>query len=284
MMYTRINKPWLAWDFIFNLTGVAANERKHKQEFYDLIKNNVALRKAEMAKKEGEDQEGHRDCLLDMLIKVSETNESFTLDDIVTEAFTLLITASDTTSASLVYAIYLLAKHPEALQRCHEEQDWIRGECGDQMTLNELRQMKYLEQCISESLRLYPVLPLIGRSLSEDIELGGFVVPSGSEILIPVYELHRHADVYPEPEKFDPERFNPENCAKRHAYSYIPFSSGVRNCSGQKFAMLQMKIILSHVIRRFQLELVKGKETLQPRYKILLYAHGGVWVKFNKRN
>lgn len=277
-MYTRINKPWLAWDWIFNMTGAAAHERKHKEAFHDLIKSNVTLRKAAMAKGDVE-----RDCLLDLLIKVSETNENFTLDDIVTEAFTLLITASDTTSASLVYAIYLLAKHPEALQRCFEEQERICRETSDEMTINELRQMKYLEQCISESLRLYPVLPLIVRSLKEDVEIGEYVVPSGSDILVPVYELHRHSDIYPDPEKFDPERFSPENCANRHAYSYIPFSSGIRNCSGQKFAMLQMKIILSHVIRRFQLELVKGKETLQPRYKILLYAHGGVWVKFNKR-
>lgn len=277
-MYTRINKPWLAWDWIFNMTGAAAHERKHKEAFHDLIKSNVTLRKAAMAKGDVE-----RDCLLDLLIKVSETNENFTLDDIVTEAFTLLITASDTTSASLVYAIYLLAKHPEALQRCFEEQERICRETSDEMTINELRQMKYLEQCISESLRLYPVLPLIVRSLKEDVEIGEYVVPSGSDILVPVYELHRHSDIYPDPEKFDPERFSPENCASRHAYSYIPFSSGIRNCSGQKFAMLQMKIILSHVIRRFQLELVKGKETLHPRYKILLYAHGGVWVKFNKR-
>lgn len=278
MMYTRLNKPWLAWDVIFNMTGAAANERKHKEEFYELIKRNVAIRKAEMA-------QGcvDRDCLLDLLIKVSETNENFTLENIVTEAFTLLITASDTTSASLVYAIFLLAKHPEALQKCFEEQQEIIAESGDAMTINELRQMKYLEQCISESLRLYPVLPLVGRSLKEDVQIGEYVVPSGSEILIPVYELHRHANIYPEPEKFDPERFSPENCAKRHAYSYIPFSSGIRNCSGQKFAMFQMKIIMSHVIRRFQLEVVKGKETLHPRYKILLYAHGGVWVKFNER-
>lgn len=277
-MYTRINKPWLAWDWIFNMTGAAAHERKHKEAFHDLIKSNVTLRKAAMAKGDVE-----RDCLLDLLIKVSETNENFTLDDIVTEAFTLLITASDTTSASLVYAIYLLAKHPEALQRCFEEQERICRETSDEMTINELRQMKYLEQCISESLRLYPVLPLIVRSLKEDVEIGEYVVPSGSDILVPVYELHRHSDIYPDPEQFDPERFSPENCASRHAYSYIPFSSGIRNCSGQKFAMLQMKIILSHVIRRFQLELVKDKETLHPRYKILLYAHGGVWVKFNKR-
>lgn len=278
MMYTRLYKPWLALDWIFNKTAAASSERKHKEEFYNLIKRNVEMRKKEMASGSVD-----KDCLLDMLIKLSETNENFTLDDIVTEAFTLLITASDTTSASLVYTIYLLAKHPEALQECFEEQERIQSECGDAITLNELRQMKYLEQCVSESLRLYPVLPLIGRSLREDLEIGDFVVPSGSEVLIPVYDLHRHRDIYPEPEKFEPDRFNSENTAKRHPYAYIPFSKGIRNCSGQKFAMLQMKIILSQVIRRFQMELVKGKEKLEPRYKILLYAHGGVWVKFNKR-
>lgn len=265
-------------DWIFNLTGAAANERKHKDEFHNLIKKNVDLRKKELATRGAENG-----CLLDMLIKLSEENANFTLDDIVTEAFTLLITASDTTSASLVYAIFLLAKHPEVLQRCFEEQENIRQELGDEMTLNHLRQMKYLEQCICESLRLYPVLPLIGRSLKEDIDIGSFTVPSGSEILIPIYELHRNPEHFPNPDEFNPDRFAPERSAKRHAYSFIPFSSGIRNCSGQKMAMCQMKIVLSHVIRRFDLEVVKGKENLQPRYKILLYAHGGVHVKFNKR-
>lgn len=242
------------------------------------MQSNVAMRKKEMASGSVDN-----DCLLDLLIKLSETIENFTLDDIVTEAFTLLITASDTTSASLVYSIYLLAKHPEALQKCFEEQERIQSESGDAITLNELRQMKYLEQCVSESLRLYPFLPMIGRCLKEDLEIGDFVVPSGSEVLIPIYILHRHQDIYPEPEKFDPERFNAENSARRHPCAFIPFSSGVRNCPGQKFAMLQMKIILSQVVRRFQLELVKGKERLEPRYKIFLFAHGGVWIKFIKR-
>lgn len=148
-MYTRLNKPWLAWDVIFNWTGAAAAERKHKEEFFNLIKTNVELRKQELTK---ETVEG--DCLLDLLIRISETREDFTLEDIVTEAFTLLITASDTTSAALVYAIHLLAKHPEVLQKCYEEQQRIKL---DTITMNELRQMKYLEQCISEALRLYPV-------------------------------------------------------------------------------------------------------------------------------
>lgn len=205
------------------MTGAAAAERKQKAEFYHLIKTNVDLRKKEMATGSVE-----RNCLLDMLIKISENNENFTLDDIVTEAFTLLITASDTTSASLVYTLHLLARHPEVLQKCYEEQLEIfeSGESSEQISMNDLRQMKYLEQCISETLRLYPVLPLVGRRLKHDVKVGDYVVPSESEILIPVYELHRHKDVYPEPEKFDPERFSPTNSAQRHAYSYIPFSAG----------------------------------------------------------
>lgn len=208
-------------DWIFNLTGAAATEKKQKSEFHDLIKTNVDLRKKEMATGSVE-----RNCLLDQLINISESNENFTLEDIVTEAFTLLITASDTTSAALVYSIYLLAKHPEALQKCYDEQMEIFSDSHEEITLNDLRRMKYLEQCISETLRIYPVLPMIARRLKEDVQVGEFVIPKESEVLIPVYELHRHHDVFPEPEKFDPERFSPENCAQRHAYSYIPFSAG----------------------------------------------------------
>lgn len=92
-----------------------------------------------------------------------------------------------------------------------------------------------MEMCIKESLRLYPSVPLVGRLASQDLTTpSGFVIPKGVEILVHIYDLHRNSDIYPDPEKFDPDRFLPENTADRHPFAYLPFSGGPRNCIGKE--------------------------------------------------
>lgn len=95
-------------------------------------------------------------------------------------------------------------------------------------------QMRYLEMCIKEAMRLYPSVSLIGRVASKDLHMpSGYTVPKGTNIHVHIYDLHRNSDMYPDPEKYDPERFLPENASKRHPFSYLPFSGGPRNCIGK---------------------------------------------------
>lgn len=93
--------------------------------------------------------------------------------------------------------------------------------------------MRYLENCIKESLRIYPSVPVISRSATEDIMLAGHRVPKDTTILVHIYDLHHDEKLFPDPEKFDPDRFLLENSAGRHPYAYIPFSAGPRNCIGR---------------------------------------------------
>lgn len=103
-------------------------------------------------------------------------------------------------------------------------------------TYQELQNLPYTEMCIKESLRLYPSVPLIARIASDDFRIpSGYLVPKGVELLIHIYDLHRNSDIYPNPEKFDPDRFLPENTTNRHAFAYLPFSGGPRNCIGKYF-------------------------------------------------
>lgn len=94
--------------------------------------------------------------------------------------------------------------------------------------------MKFMERCIKECLRLYPSVPLIARVAGEDIKThSGYIIPKGCDINVYIYDLHRSTQYWEDPEKFDPDRFLPENVAARHPFAYLPFSAGSRNCIGQ---------------------------------------------------
>lgn len=118
-------------------------------------------------------------------------------------------------------------------EEAYEEIASIVGESNENPTFAELSELKYLERCIKEVLRLYPIASPIMRISGEEIKTsGGLTIPKGANIVIHIYDLHRNTNVWEDPDKFDPDRFLPEKIAKRHPYSYIPFSAGSRNCIG----------------------------------------------------
>jgi cytochrome P450 family 4 len=186
--------------------------------------------------------------------------------------------------AGIAFALHLLAQNADDQAKCIEELDEIFGDDKDRVpTMNDLRGMKYLEMCIKETLRLYPSVPSFGRTISEPIRVGDYYLPSGSEIFITPWITHRLPHLYPEPERFIPERFSPENCEKRHPYAYIPFSAGPRNCIGHKFAIIEMKVVLSNILRHYKLLPVPGKTKVTPVYRVTVRATGGLWVQLEER-
>lgn len=153
----------------------------------------------------------------------------------------------DTTSAAVSWCLFLLGSNQHIQERVLQEIDTVMvGDRERAPTMKELGEMKYLECCIKEALRLYPSVPLIARHLKEDVKIGNkfniqevgkvifinfldqYIVPAGTTALIITYMLHRCPEVYKYPERYDPDRFLPENCIGRHPYSYIPFSAGPR--------------------------------------------------------
>ncbi|KAK9886788.1 hypothetical protein WA026_018440 [Henosepilachna vigintioctopunctata] len=132
-------------------------------------------------------------------------------------------------------------------------------------------------------MRLCPSVPMVCRVLNEDINLGKYTIPAGTNICISPFATHRVEYLYPEPLKYDPDRFSAENISKIHPYGYIPFSAGPRNCIGYKFALLEMKTAISSIIRNYHLSLVPKKDELNLSYRITLRAKGGIWLKLTKR-
>lgn len=142
--------------------------------------------------------------------------------------------------------------------------------------------MKYLERVIKEAMRLYPPVPIIGRKLSEDVQLDGYCIPAGCMIKIDLYNLHRDPRYFVDPEKFDPDRFLPE-FSNRHPYAYIPFSAGPRNCIGQKFASYEEKAVICAIMRNFKIRAVDKRDDVKMINELVLRPIGGINVTLEKR-
>jgi len=136
----------------------------------------------------------------------------------------------------------------------------------------------------SFNFRLYPAVPILARKLGEDVKCGKTTLPAGSEILVLPYATHRLEHVYPEPDKFIPDRFSPASSERRNPYAFLAFSNGVRNCIGHKFARLEMLVIISKILRSFVLHPAPGHTNIEPLFRITLRASGGVYVKLEPRN
>lgn len=171
-------------------------------------------------------------------------------------------------------------------QRVFEEQQAIFGDdIKRDCTFADTLQMTYLERVICETLRLYPPVPLIARKLEEDTKLksGPYVVPKGTTVVVLQFFVHRRSDTFPDPEKFNPDNFLPERAANRHYYSYIPFSAGPRSCVGRKFAMLQLKVLLSTIIRNYEVFSSRTEKDFQLQGDIILKMANGFQITLQPR-
>lgn len=275
----RVSRPWLLLDSIFKLTQTASEELDQKKRLNEFTKKMIQNRRDIKSKCDFIE----RKCLLDYMLDISEVNPEFTEDDIINEACTFMLAGQDSVGAAVAFCIYLLAQNPIEQSKCHDELDMIFGDDERPPTWNDLRDMRYLEMCIKETLRLFPSVPILARRSSENIKIGKYTLPAGCNIFVIPYSTHRLPHIYPDPEKFDPERFTPENCESRHPYAYIPFSAGPRNCIGHRFAILEMKSMVSRLLRSYELLPVPGKSDFIPMYRITLRASGGLWIKLKSR-
>uniref|UniRef100_A0A8I5TVH8 Uncharacterized protein n=1 Tax=Pongo abelii TaxID=9601 RepID=A0A8I5TVH8_PONAB len=176
----------------------------------------------------------------------------------------------DTTASGLSWVLYNLARHPEYQEHCWQEVQKLLKDHED-----DLAQLPFLTMSFKESLRLHPPAPVISRRCTQDIVLpDGRVIPKGVVCLISIFETHHNPTVWPNPEVYDPFRFDPENSKERSPLAFITFSA--ENCIAQAFAMAEMKVVLALTLLCFRVCPDHTEPCRKP--EVIMYAEGGLWL------
>ncbi|XP_050503167.1 cytochrome P450 4C1-like isoform X2 [Diabrotica virgifera virgifera] len=279
---------WHQLRFTWKLYPLSREFDKALKDFEDFLRSVISNKRKDFALKSS-----RKNCSLqnDKALAVEEEpriafldlidNDNFTERELIDEIKTFFLAAVDTTASTLCSLFAMLGMHPDIQQKVFEEAVDILG--PDRRSFPEdIQKMTYLERVLKETLRLFPGIPLLGRRLVEDIDGGDMVFPKGCSIIVGSVFLGRNPAYWPDPLKFDPDRFLPENIAKRHPCAYLPFSYGPRNCIGGKYGMINMKTIVATIIRRFKIftEYKSVEEIKLSTYLILRLRDGPkVWLE-----
>lgn len=220
--------------------------------------------------------------VLAQLIQTSdpETGQRLNRQALQTEILTLLLAGHETTARALTWALYLLAKHTEVQSRLADTIDAL----GNANTLHfqGLNELPYLRMVVEETLRLYPPIWAFSRRAEADDLVDGYRMPKEARILISPYVAHRLPEFWPEPERFDPERFTEESVAQRPEHAYIPFGAGPRQCIGKRFAMLELQLVLAMIVQQFAVRLA-SHEVVKAEASTTLTPNQPIYINLTRR-
>jgi cytochrome P450 len=217
-----------------------------------------------------------RNDLLSILLRARDEQDQTGMTDrqLRDEAMTLFLAGHETTALALSWTWYLLARYPEVEQRLADEARKVLGESP--ATAEHWPRLRFTEQVVQESMRMYPPAFIIGREVVEEVTIGDHYLPRGMTVLLSPWVVHRDARFWPDPEKFNPDRWNPPGDLQRPRFAYFPFGGGQRLCIGNHFAMMETVLILATIARRYRFTLVDERPiapsptfTLRPERDIL---------------
>ena len=245
-LFGRISLPFSEWLFKLPLRSTRKFYNA-KARLDETINRIIAERR--QSKIEHED-------LLSLLLDAQDSAGGMSDQQIRDEALTLFLTAFDTTSIALTWTWYLLSQNPAAETKLHEELDQVLQ--GRIPTVEDLPQLKYTRMVLGESMRIYPPIYLITRQALEDFEIGPYLVPADTIVLMSPYLIHHDARFHQNPETFDPDTWEEHAQGISSKYEYFPFSRGPRACIGEPYAWLEGVLVLATIAQSWRLKLVPG--------------------------
>ncbi|CAG9764242.1 unnamed protein product [Ceutorhynchus assimilis] len=261
--------------------GVIVFRSKSKAFFAGMIKETMEFRKKNNI---------NRPDFLQLLLKMNEEYKdgkpNVTFDEIVANTILFFIAGFDTSSTVMTFSCYELARNPEIQERTRQEIENVLGKYDGKITYEAIQEMTYLQQVMNESMRLFPPLICLARTCTKDYKLRDtdITIEKGTPVVISTFGLGRDAEHFPDPERFDPDRFSAEEIEKRDPYIHIPFGEGPRNCIGLRFGLMQSKIGLIRILTNFKLSI--SPKTKMPvtidQQRFLLKENNPIYLRAEK--
>ncbi|KAH8291878.1 hypothetical protein KR054_001880 [Drosophila jambulina] len=210
--------------------------------------------------------------------------KSISLEAITAQAFIFYIAGQETTGSTASFTIFELAQYPELLKRLQTEVDETLAKNGGQITYDALQKMEFLELCVQETLRKYPGLPILNRECTQDYTVPetNHVIPKGTPVVISLYGIHRDAEYFPDPEKYDPDRFSEES-RNYDSAGFMPFGEGPRICIAQRMGRVNSKLAIVKILQNFNVEVMSKRDLEYENSGIALIPKHGVRVRLSKR-
>jgi cytochrome P450 len=252
---------------------VSGEQRKHEEmtaRAFGILADYIHRRRTEAS--------GHD--LLQILLDARYSDGSRMSDDlVVSESMQLLVAGHETSSNALSWVLYLLSTHPDCVERVRDEFDSVLGE--KPLGFSDVPKFEFTTQVINEAMRLYPPFWMVDRTALADDRAGDVNIPRGSTVVVFIYGTHHSSRYWENPESFDPERFSKAKEKRHTPFAHLPFGAGPRGCIGGNYAMLQMLMILSVLLRKYDFQLVPG-QTIEPRPMVILRPEHGIRMTFTQ--
>lgn len=280
LLMKRAMNPLIYNDFIYSWTA-DCREYKHYCSFVHTFSNDIIqYRKKALREDPAQLDKRHLD-FLDILITAKDENGmGLTDQEIRDEVDTFMFAGHDTTASSIMWTLYSLAKYPDMQENVRKDiQDVLQDRT--RLEVDDLPKLNYTTRFIKESMRMYTPVPAITRKLAEPVTVEGVTFPAGSVIDLHPHLMHHNPSVWEDHAIFDPDRFTPENIAKKDPFAFLPFSAGQRNCIGQHFAMNEIKTLVSRVVTRFQIMCNEAREAI-PYPEVIMSAKDGIYLQFRE--
>ena len=269
---------------LMRLIGEPFLSRGTNRFFRNIVQDTVTAR---------EENNIRRPDMIHLLMEARDKDNgvNLSIDDIIAQAFIFFLAGFDTSSTLMCFLAQELVLNPKIQERLREEVDSFTENEGDGISYETLSKMKYMDMVISEALRKYPPAPATDRLCVKKYTLPKptpesreCTIEPNDALWIPIYALHHDPKYFPNPEKFDPERFSDENKDNINPYTYLPFGVGPRKCIGNRFALMETKVLFAYILKSFVMEKTeKTLDSIEFEKNIIVTIKGGFWIKFSKR-
>ncbi|KAJ6635617.1 putative cytochrome P450 [Pseudolycoriella hygida] len=278
MATKRYFNPFYQLDFIWKLTRYP-NIAKEVSEYRTALFEKIIKERSSVS-------EDEKVLFLDRLLKISEENSDFTMEDVKGEGNTAIMAGSDTSTGSLAMVLFMLAMHPECQEKAYNELLTVfpdKDHKDLEVTIDDLSKLFYIDMCVKEALRVFPTVAVIARSARGDIPLRTYTIPEGASIAIDIFSLHRSKKYWGDnADQFIPERFDGGE-KLLHPYAYMAFSHGPRNCIGFRYALVAIKLVTVYMLLNYRFTTPLKMTDLNYYSEINLHVKEKLMVQMHRR-